>query len=65
MDNYEYVAGEEILPWGHSKSTFAQDSRVLIPHLVRPCLFSSTPPPKKRSFWLELTLSPRKINNEN
>ena len=33
---------------GHSKSIFAQDSRVLTPHplvIVRPCSFSSIPPP--------------------
>ena len=46
----------------HSKSTFAQASRVLNPpspfsHLL---VFELLPPcpPKVRSFWLELTLSP-------
>ena len=64
----------------HSKSTFAQDSRVLTPALP-PCLslfvFDTPPPspPKVRSFWLELTLSPsihilvkfreKEINNES
>ena len=46
---------------GHSKTTFAQDSRVLNPSLplVCPCLFSSTPLPHKvRSFGQELPLSP-------
>ena len=48
---------------GHSKSTFAQGSRVLISPfplfaLVR---FLALPPhstPQVHSFWLELTLSP-------
>ena len=42
---------------GHSKTTFAQDSRVLTPSspLVHPCLFSSTPPrPKVRSFSISV-----------
>ena len=38
-------------PRGHSKSTFAQDSRVLIPHhLIRPCSFQSTSSSKVRSL---------------
>ena len=48
--------------WGHSKSMFAQDSRVLtapprLPLFALVC-FRAPPPPKVRSFWLELTLSP-------
>ena len=51
---------------GRSKSTFAQDSRVLTPPpphppRFRPCsplFFFEHPPSKVRSFWLELPLSP-------
>ena len=55
-----------IMPWGHSKSTFAQDSTVLSPPpplFVLVCFWAPppprppSPPSKVRSFWLELTLS--------
>ena len=52
---------------GHSKSTFAQESRIFTPppppHLP-PCsslfVFEHPTPRKVRSFWLELTLFPIK-----
>ena len=45
----------------HSKSTFAQDFRVLIPPspLGRPCSFSSTPTPSQGTFILGRTLPPQ------
>ena len=46
--------------WGHSKSTFAQDSRDLTPSpLFAHVRFRAPPPsPQVRLFWLELPLSP-------
>ena len=60
MDKYEYLTGEEILPWGHSKSMFAQDSRVLIPPCSSFFVFEH-PSPQERSFWVELTSPPEKL----